>query len=211
MAGIEVSREEVGSDTVFEAMTERESPVRASVLLYAVLLEASFVGAAELSSEPIATMLRWLAAMGGIPLILLWAVVLVRLVGRGTVRLAVTGEGLKAYGTTYPHKAIRDLALYAPGGSRPLFVARIEPVSSRQHQAELELAGGAIGADAIPSGPGRRGPGKGPPPKRGYRLVMHRRNRQPAIVLVHGLTLAGGETLLAGLAAELRKHSSPTA
>lgn len=204
MAGVEVSREEVGADTVFEAMTDRESPVRASVLLYAVLLEACFVGAAELTAEPTATMLRWLAAMGAIPLILLWAVVLVRLIGRGAVRLTVTAEGLKAYGHVYPHKTIRDLALYAPGSPRPLFVTRVEPVTSRQHQAEMELAGGAVALDAA-------GFGKRPKKVLGYRLVMHRRNHQPAIVLVHGLTLAGGETLLAGLAAELRKHSVPAA
>lgn len=204
MAGVEVSREEDGPATVFEAMTARDSPVRASVLLYAVLLEASFVGAAELTAEPTATMLRWLAVMGAIPLILLWAVVLVRLVGRGAVRLTVTPEGLQAYGHLYPHRAIRDLALYAPGSARPLFVTRIGPVTSRQHLEELELAGGMVDPEALSGGKG-----KGPRKKRGFRLVMHRRNRLPSIVLVHGLTLAGGETLLAGLAAELRKHSPP--
>lgn len=208
MAGVEVSREEVGADTVFEAMTDRESPVRPNVLLYAVLLEASFVGAAELTAEPTATMLRWLAVMGAIPLILLWAVVLVRLIGRGAVRLTVTAEGLKAYGHVYPHRTIRDLALYGPGSPRPLFVARVEPVTSRQHLAELELAGGAVALDAAAAA---AGPGKRPKRILGYRLVMHRRNHLPAIVLVHGMTLAGGETLLAGLAAELRKHSAPAA
>jgi hypothetical protein len=114
----------------------------------------------------------------------------------------VAPEGLLAYGQVFPHDTIRDLALYAPGGRRPLFVARVGVVSSREHKSELNLATGLVDIEED-----RGAQQKGAVKRSGFRLVMHRLGGRPAIVLVRGLTLGGGETLFAGLAAELRKHS----
>ncbi len=202
MPGVEVSREDVGQTTVFVAMPTTMPPMRYVHLLYAALLEGGFIATAELVLEPTASMLRWLGALCAIPVILLWVVTLLRTAQRGAVRLTVAPEGLLAYGQLFPHDTIRDLALYAPGGRRPLFVAHIAMASSWEHKSELNLVTGTVDVEKEP---GRWT--KGTARKNGFRLVMHRRGHLPAIVLVRGLTLSGGETLFAGLAAELRKHS----
>ncbi|WP_448206704.1 hypothetical protein [Azospirillum sp. sgz302134] len=202
MPEVEVSREDVGQVTVFEAFPSTTPPMRYLPLMYAALLEAGLIGVSELMMEPAGTMLRWLAFLCAVPLILLWLVSLLRAARRGAVRLTVEPEGLRAYGHIYPHKTIRDIALYPPGQRRPLFVSRIDRANSRQHQAELDLVTGNV---AVEGAGGKRS--RSQRNLHGFRLVLHRHGQRPPVILVHGLTLSGGETLFAGLAAELRKHS----
>lgn len=206
MPEVEISREDVGRATVFEAIPATMAPLRYVHLLYAALLVGGLIGVAEMFEEPTATMMRWLAVLCAVPVILMWGLTLVEAARRRAVRLIVTPEGLGAYGRVYPHETIRDLALYAPGNGKPLFVARIAPVTPEQHKAELELVTGSVGVElgALKS---KEAGAKGHRRASGFRLVMHRRHHRPAIVLVRGLTLSGGETLFAALAAELRKHS----
>lgn len=213
MPEVEISREDTGRATVFEAIPVTMAPLRYIHLLYAALMVGGFVLAADLFDEPTATMIRWLAALCVVPVLLLWGLTLWEAARRRAVHLAVTPEGLLAQGHLYPHETIRDLALYAPGNGRPLFVSRIAPITPQQHKAELELVTGAVGVDMDALKPkgkgakGKEGDAKSRGRASGFRLVMHRRDRRPAIVLVRGLTLSGGETLFAALAAELRKHS----
>ncbi|MBP2311123.1 hypothetical protein [Azospirillum soli] len=208
MPEVEISREDTGRATVFEAIPATMPPLRYIHLLYAALMVGGFVLAADLFEEPTATMIRWLAALCVVPVLLLWVLTLWEAARRRAVRLAVTPEGLLSHGHVYPHETIRDLALYAPGKGRPLFVARIAPVTPQQHKAELELVTGEVGVDLDALRPKGKDKGaRGRSRASGFRLVMHRRDHRPAIVLVRGLTLSGGETLFAALAAELRKHS----
>lgn len=204
MPEVEITREDTGRATVFEAIPATMPPLRYIHLLYAALMVGGFVVASDLFEEPAATTVRWLAALCVVPVLLLWVLTLWEAARRRAVRLAVTPEGLLSHGNLHPHETIRDLALYAPGKGRPLFVARIAPVTAKQHKAELELVTGEVRVDMDALKPKDRG-AKGR--ASGFRLVMHRRDHRPAIVLVRGLTLSAGETLLAALAAELRKHS----
>jgi len=209
MPEVEISREDTGRATVFEAVPATMPPLRYVHLLYAAVLVGGLVGVAEMFEEPTATMMRWLAALCAVPVILLWGLTLVEAARRRAIRLIVSPEGLGAYGRVYPHETIRDLALYAPGNGKPLFVARIAPITPQQHKAELELVTGAVGVGMDMLKP-KKAKGKSAKEHRrasGFRLVMHRRDHRPAVVLVRGLTLSGGETLFAALAAELRKHS----
>ncbi|WP_188262620.1 hypothetical protein [Azospirillum tabaci] len=203
MPEVEISREDKGQATVFEASPSSVPPQRYAHLLYAALLLAGFVVVAELTLEPTASMLRWLGVLCAVPLLLMWVITLLRAARRSAVRLVVAPEGLTAHGQLVPHNTIRGVALYPPQGKRPLFVARIQTMTLQQHQKELALAGGEV--DAEEDGK----PGRGRRRRAGYRLLLLRRNNLPALILVRGLTLSGGETLMAGLAAELRRHSRP--
>ncbi len=209
MPEVEISREDTDRATVFHAYPVTVAPMRTSHLVGAALMVVALAAGAELFEEPIATLLRWLSVLCAVSVLLLWGVTLVEAVRRRAVRLAVTPEGLAVHGQLYPHETIRDVALYGLGRRRPLFVARIAPVSAAQHRAEMELVTGEVEvaeaaaaakvARAVKARTGRE-------PAAGIRLVLHRRDHRPAIVLVRGLTLSGGETLFAALAAELRKH-----
>lgn len=202
MPDVEVSREDGARATVFEAIPGTVPPVRYVHLVYTALMVVGIVALAETMGEPTATMLLWLAGICAMPVLVLWGVTLLEAARRRAVRIAVTSDGLLLGGNLYPHETIRDLALYAPSAKRPLFIAHIAPVTPEQHRAELELVTGAVGVEDEGGKPKTRRRSA-----HGYRLVMHRRQRQPAIVLVRGLTLSGGETIFAALAAELRKHS----
>lgn len=202
MPEVEISREDTGQAAVFEASPSSVPPQRFAHLLYAAILLAGFVVVAELTLEPAASMLRWLGMLCAVPLLLMWVITLLRAARRSAVRLVVAPEGLTAHGQLIPHNTIRGVALYPPQGKRPLFVARIQTMTPQQHERELALAGGDVDMEEEKPGRGRR-------PRAGYRLLLLRRNHQPALILVRGLTLSGGETLMAGLAAELRRHSRP--
>ena len=203
MSEVEISREDTGQTVVFEASPSSVPPQRYAHLLYAALLLAGFVVVAELTLEPTASMLRWLGVLCAVPLLLMWVITLLRAARRSAVRLVVAPDGLTAHGQLIPHGMIRGVALYAPQGKRPLFVARVQTMTQQQHEKELALAGGDVDAAE------ETRPGRGRRPRAGYRLLLLRRNHLPALVLVRGLTLSGGETLMAGLAAELRRHSRP--
>ena len=202
MPEVEISREDTGQTVVFEASPSSVPPQRYAHLLYAAILLAGFVVVAELTLEPTASMLRWLGMLCAVPLLLMWVITLLRAARRSAVRLVVAPEGLTAHGQLIPHHTIRGVALYPPQGKRPLFVARVQTMTQQQHEKELALATGDVDAEE-----GR--PGKGRRRRSGYRLLLLRRHHLPALVLVRGLTLSGGETLMAGLAAELRRHSRP--
>ncbi|MBB3263548.1 hypothetical protein FHW79_001144 [Azospirillum sp. OGB3] len=202
MPEVEISREDTGQAAVFEASPSSVPPQRFAHLLYAAILLAGFVVVAELTLEPAASMLRWLGMLCAVPLLLMWVITLLRAARRSAVRLVVAPEGLTAHGQLIPHNTIRGVALYPPQGKRPLFVARIQTMTPQQHERELALAGGDVDMEEEKPVRGRR-------PRAGYRLLLLRRNHQPALILVRGLTLSGGETLMAGLAAELRRHSRP--
>ena len=87
-------------------------------------------------------------------------------------------------------------------GGKPLFVAWIDPSHDYGHRAEMALVAGNVAPnDAV------KARTEGPPAAATCGLVMHRRGGHNAIVLVRGLTLPAGQTLLASLAAELRARS----
>ncbi|MBP2228096.1 hypothetical protein [Azospirillum agricola] len=199
---VEVSREETAGGAVFVATPATSPRIRTRYLLIAGLLATGFIAGAGLAPDYIANMLQWLAVFCAAPVLLLWVVMLTEAVRRRAVRLGVTRVGLTVDGgRIYPHETIRDLTLYPLVGGRPLFVAWIEPGREHGHKAELALVtGGVAPNDAVKEALRAAG-------GRGVRLVMHRRDGRPAIVLVRGLTLSSGETLLAALAAELRAHS----
>lgn len=203
MPEVEISREDTGQAAVFEASPSSVPPQRYAHLLYAAILLAGFVVVAELMLEPTASMMRWLGMLCAVPLLLMWVITLLRAARRSAVRLVVAPEGLTAHGQLIPHNTIRGVALYPPQGKRPLFVARVQTTTQQQHEKELALAGGDVDTEEDKPGKGRRR-------RAGYRLLLLRRNHLPALVLVRGLTLSGGETLMAGLAAELRRHSRPS-
>ncbi|MDQ2104142.1 hypothetical protein [Azospirillum isscasi] len=202
MPEVEISREDTGQAAVFEASPSSVPPQRYAHLLYAALLLAGFVVVAELTLEPTASMLRWLGMLCAVPLLLMWVITLLRAARRSAVRLVVAPDGLTTHGQLIPHNTIRAVALYPPQGKRPLFVARIQTMTVQQHEKELALAGGEVDVE-------EEGAQRGRQRRAGYRLLLLRRNHLPALVLVRGLTLSGGETLMAGLAAELRRYSRP--
>lgn len=199
---VEVAREETGSGVVFVATPAISPRMRTRYLLVAGLLATGFIAGAGLAPDYIAKMLQWLAVFCAAPVLLLWVVMLTEEVRRRAVRLGVTPAGLTVDGRrVYPHESIRDLTLYPSVGGRPLFVAWIDPSHEYGHKAELALVTGAVAPNDAVKAAMRAAGG------RGIRLVMHRRGGRRAIVLVRGLTLSSGETLLAALAAELRAHS----
>ncbi|WP_245986560.1 hypothetical protein [Azospirillum thermophilum] len=200
MQPVEITREESTSGPVFIATPAKAPPIRTRALLIAGAISIMLIGLAGLAPEPHAGLLRWLAALCTLPVLLMWVVALVRTVRSHGVRLAVTPVGLTVNGRMiYPHKTIRDLVLMPMTSRKPLFIAHVSPDADYGHRAELDLVTGAV-------------PVEGPEElkraaARPVRLVMRRKGKQPAIVLVRGLSLSAGETLLAALAAELRPHA----
>ncbi len=199
---VEIAREEAAGGAVFMAMPASSPLIRTRYLLITGLLAAGFIAGAGLAPDYIANMLQWLAVFCAVPILLLWVVMLSETVRRRAVRLGVTKAGLTVDGArVYPHDTIRDLTLYAGIGKKPLFIAWIEPNRDYGHKAELALVSGGVAPnDAVKAAMKAAG-------ERGVRLVLHRRAGRRGIVLVSGLTLSGGEILLAALAAELRAHS----
>lgn len=198
MGSVEVTREDTRSGPVFVATPATPPPIRIRALLIAGVFAVLLIIGAGFAPDSVAGMLRWLAALCTVPVLVLWAVMLTETVRRRGVRLAVTPVGLTVNGrAVIPHDAIRDLALYPMVGRKPLFVAKVAHDEIYGHKAELALAGGEV-----PVG----GETMGHNPRHRVRLVMRRRNHLPPLVLVRGLTVSGGETLLAALAAELRPY-----
>lgn len=199
---LEITREDGAMGAVFVATPAVSPRIRTRYLLMAGLLAIGFIAGAGLAPDYIATMLQWLAAFCAVPVLLLWVVMLTETVRRRAVRLGVTPAGLTVDGSRiYPHEVIRDLALYPLVGGRPLFFAWIEPEHAYGHKAEMALAGGQVIAnDAVKAAMKAAR-------SRTVRLVMHRRGGRRGIVLVRGLSLSSGETLLASLSAELRARS----
>ena len=199
---LEITREDGAAGAVFVARPVLPPVIRTRYLLIAGLLATGFVAGAGLAPEQLSDMLQWLAVFCAVPVLLLWVVTLTETVQRRAVRLGVTARGLTVDGARiHPHETIRDLALYPMVGGKPLFVAWIDPAHDYGHKAELKLVAGDVAPnDAVKAELKAAG-------SRNVRLVMHRRGGHKAIVLVRGLTLSGGQTLLAALAAELRAHS----
>lgn len=199
---VEVIREESASGTVFVATPGIHPRIRTRHLLAAGLVAVGLIVAAGLvPGDHVARMLRWLAALCVVPVLVLWVVLLTETVRRRAVRLGVTKAGLTVDGSRiYRHETIRDLTLYPMIGGRPLFVVWIEPSRAYGHKAEMELVAGGVAPDAVKAALREAGGS-------GVRLVLHRRDGQKGIVLVRGLSLSSGESLLAALAAELRPHS----
>lgn len=199
---LEITREDAATGVVFVATPSFSPRMRTRYLLIAGLLAIGFIAGAGLAPDYIATMLQWLAVFCAVPVLLLWAVTLSETVRRRAVRLGVTPVGLSVDGNhVYPHETIRDLALYPLVGGHPLFFAWIDPEHSYGHKAEMALAGGQVLANDAVKAAMRAARSST------VRLVMHRRGGKRAIVLVRGLSLSAGETLLAALSAELRAHS----
>ncbi len=199
---VEIVRADSGSGAVFVATPAVSPRIRTRHLLVVGLLAVGLIVGAGFAPDSIARMLQWLAALCAAPVLLLWVMMLNETVRRRGVRLGVTPAGLTVDGRRiYRHETIRDLTLYPIVGTRPLFVAWIEPDRAYGHETELALAAGAVApTDAVKAELSAvRG--------RGVRLVMHRRDGRRGIVLVRGLTLSSGQSLLASLAAELRAHS----
>lgn len=199
---LEITREDGAAGAVFVATPVLTPVIRTRYLLIAGLLATGFIAGAGLAPEELAGMLQWLAVFCAVPVLLLWVVMLTETVQCRAVRLGVTARGLTVDGSRiHPHESIRDLALYPMVGGKPLFVAWIDPAHDYGHKAEMTLVAGNVAPnDAVKAELKAAG-------SRNVRLVMHRRGGHKAIVLVRGLTLSGGQTLLAALAAELRAHS----
>ncbi|PWC33472.1 hypothetical protein [Azospirillum sp. TSO35-2] len=199
---IEITREDGANGAVFLATPALTPMIRTRYLLVAGLLATGFIAGAGLAPDGIAGMLQWLAVFCAVPVLLLWVVMLTETVQRRAVRLGVTPRGLTVDGSRiHPHETIRDLALYPMVGGKPLFVAWIDPAHDYGHMAEMKLVGGDVAPnDKVKAELKAAG-------SRNVRLVMHRRGGHTGIVLVRGLSLSGGQTLLAALAAELRAHS----
>lgn len=199
---LEIKRDDSAGGTVFIATPVLTPMIRTRYLLIAGLLATGFIAGAGLAPEEIGGMLQWLAVFCAVPVLLMWVVTLTETVQRRAVRLGVTDRGLTVDGARiHPHETIRDLALYPMVGGRPLFVAWIDPSHEYGHRAEMTLVAGNVAPnDAVKAELKAAG-------SRNVRLVMHRRGGQKAIVLVRGLTLSAGQTLLASLAAELRARS----
>ncbi|ALG69842.1 membrane protein [Azospirillum thiophilum] len=199
---LEIKRDDSAGGTVFVATPVLTPMIRTRYLLIAGLLATGFIAGAGLAPEEIGGMLQWLAVFCAVPVLLLWVVTLTETVQRRAVRLGVTDRGLTVDGARiHPHETIRDLALYPMVGGKPLFVAWIDPSHDYGHRAEMALVAGNVAPnDAVKAELKAAG-------SRNVRLVMHRRGGHNAIVLVRGLTLPAGQTLLASLAAELRARS----
>ncbi|MBK1840936.1 hypothetical protein JHL17_26395 [Azospirillum sp. YIM B02556] len=199
---LEITREDGAAGPVFVATPVLTPMIRTRYLLVAGLLATGFIAGAGLAPDELAGMLQWLAVFCAVPVLLLWVVMLTETVQRRAVRLGVTTRGLTVDGARiHPHETIRDLALYPMVGGKPLFVAWIDPARDYRHKAEMTLVVGNVAPnDAVKAELKAAG-------SRNVRLVMHRRGGHTAIVLVRGLTLSGGQTLLAALAAELRARS----
>lgn len=197
MQPVEITREDTRSGPVFIASPAAAAPIRIRALLIAGVFAVVLIIGAGFAPDAYVGMLRWLAALCTVPVLLLWVVMLTETVRRRGVRLAVTPVGLTVNGrAVYPHDIIRDLVLFPQFGKKPLFVARVARDSDYGHLAELELASGIVPVEPQAAAKART-----------VRLVMRRRHHQRPIVLVQGLSLSAGETLLASLAAELRPHS----
>ena len=199
---LEITREDGVAGAVFVARPVLTPVIRTRYLLIAGLLATGFIAGAGLAPEQLSDMLQWIAIFCAVPVLLLWVVTLTETVQRRAVRLGVTARGLTVDGARiHPHETIRDLALYPMVGDKPLFVAWIDPAHDYGHKAELKLVAGDVPPNEAVKAELRAAS------SRNVRLVMHRRGGHKAIVLVRGLTLSGGQTLLAALAAELRAHS----
>ncbi|BAI71185.1 hypothetical protein AZL_005470 [Azospirillum sp. B510] len=198
---LEITREDGVAGAVFVARPVMIPTIRTRYLLVAGLLATGFIAGAGLAPDQLSSMLQWLAVFCAVPVLLLWVVMLTDTVRRRAVRLGVTERGLTVDGARiHPHETIRDLALYPMVGGKPLFVAWIDPTRDYGHKAEMKLVTGSVAPnDAVKAELKAAG-------SRNVRLVMHRRGGRRAIVLVRGLSLSGGQTLLASLAAELRAH-----
>lgn len=198
---VEIAREDSTAGAVFVATPATSPAIRTRYLLIAGLLATGFIAGAGLAPDYIANMLQWLAVFCAVPILLLWVVMLSETVRRRAVRLGVTPAGLMVDGArVYRHETIRDVTLYPSVGGKPLYIAWIDPSREYGHKAELALVGGGVANDTVKAALKAAG-------GRGVRLVLHRRDGRRGIILVRGLTLSSGETLLAALAAELRAHS----
>lgn len=201
---VEVVRETLPHGTMFQAFPSWVPPVRFTPMVATAIMILSFILIAELFEGRTASMLRMLAGLCAVPVLALWVATLLQAGRRRKVELLITPTGIHVQGTLYPHGTIAKLTLNGAGIRKPLvtagFVRESREKQEEQHQTEMDLVTGSLPLEEQHDAPRARNNG-------GYRVVMHRRSDLPAIVLVRGMSLSGGQTLFAGVASELRKHN----